>query len=53
MSIEQWWNATDKGKPNYWEKNLSQCHLLDHKFHVDCPGIEPGLPESEAGDYPQ
>jgi len=25
MSMEQWWNDTDKGKMNYWEKNIIQC----------------------------
>jgi hypothetical protein len=46
-------NVTDRGKPKYWEKTLSQCQFLDHKFHVDCAGVEPGLLQSEAGDYPQ
>jgi len=22
MSMEQWWNDTDRGKLKYWEKNL-------------------------------
>jgi len=22
MSIEQWWNDTDRGKLKYWEKNI-------------------------------
>jgi hypothetical protein len=25
MSMEQWWNNTDKGKLKYWEKNILQC----------------------------
>jgi len=25
MSMEQWWNDTDRGKLNYWEKNIIQC----------------------------
>jgi len=25
MSMEQWWNDTDKGKLKYWEKNIIQC----------------------------
>ena len=24
MSMEQWWNDTDRGKLECWEKNLSQ-----------------------------
>ena len=22
MSVEQWWNGTDRGKLKYWEKTL-------------------------------
>ena len=25
MSVEQWWNDTDRGKLKYWEKN---CHSV-------------------------
>jgi hypothetical protein len=25
MSMEHWWNDTDRAKPKYWEKNCSQC----------------------------
>jgi len=24
MSMEQWWNDTDRGKLKYWEKNIIQ-----------------------------
>jgi hypothetical protein len=27
MPTEHWWNETDRTKPKYSEKNLSQCHL--------------------------
>jgi hypothetical protein len=30
-----WWNDTDSGKPNNSEKNLSQCHIVHYKFHMD------------------
>jgi len=23
MSMEHWWDDTDRGEPNYWEKNVS------------------------------
>jgi len=27
MSMEQWWNDTDRGKQKYWEGHQSQCHI--------------------------
>jgi len=35
MSMEQWWNDTDRGNLKYWERNLSQCHFAHHKSHMD------------------
>jgi hypothetical protein len=26
-----------------WEKELSQCHFVHQKSHIDCPTIESGL----------
>ena len=34
ISMEQWWNDTDRGKLKYWEKNLSQCHSVHHKSQL-------------------
>jgi hypothetical protein len=42
--MEHRWNESDKGKPKYSEKHLSQCHFVHHKSHMEQPGIEPGLP---------
>jgi hypothetical protein len=28
VNMEHWWSHTDKGKPKYSEKNLSQCHFI-------------------------
>jgi hypothetical protein len=41
--MEHRWNETDKGKPKYSGKNLSKCHLVHHKSHMDYPGSNPGL----------
>jgi hypothetical protein len=42
------WNG--QGKADNSEKNLSQCHFIHHKPHMDWPGIEPGPPQWKAGD---
>ena len=35
MSTEHGWNDIGRGKPKYWQKNLSQCHFFLHKSHMD------------------
>jgi hypothetical protein len=45
--MEHRWNEIDWGKPKYSERNLSQCHFVYHKSHMDRPGIKFGL---KAGD---
>jgi hypothetical protein len=32
--MEQRWNI-DKVKPKDSEKNLPQCHFVNHKYHMD------------------
>jgi hypothetical protein len=39
--MEEQWNDTDMEKPKNSEKNLSQCHFVYHKSHMDCPRHEP------------
>jgi hypothetical protein len=29
------WNDTDRGNPYKWYKNLSQCHSLHYKSHMN------------------
>jgi hypothetical protein len=50
QAMEYRWNEIDRGKPKYSVKNLSECHLVHHKSHMDWTGIEPGPPRWEAGD---
>jgi hypothetical protein len=38
--MEHWWNDTGSGKLKYLEKNLSYCHIVYHKSHIDWAGIE-------------
>ena len=40
MNTEHWWNFTDRFKPKYLEKSLSQCHFAHHKFHTNYPATE-------------
>jgi hypothetical protein len=49
LVMEHQWNETDRGKPKYSWKNLSECHFVYRKSHMDRPGIEPGPPRWEAG----
>ena len=38
--MERWQNDCDWGKPTYSDKNLSACHSVHHKSHMDWPGID-------------
>jgi hypothetical protein len=38
--MEHRWNKIDRGKPKYSEKNLFQCHFVNHKSYMDRPDID-------------
>lgn len=46
------WNDTD-GKTARLEKDLSRCHFVARKFHVDCTGIKPRPPYRGVVEYPR
>jgi Zn-finger protein len=50
LVMEHRWNEIDREKPKYSVKDLSQCHFVHNKSHMELNGIEPGPPRSEAGD---
>ena len=45
--MEHRWNEIDRGKPKYSGKNLSQCHFVHQKSHMNWPGIETGRPQNK------
>jgi hypothetical protein len=40
INLEHWWNDTDRRKPKYWVRNLSQCHIVHHISYVVCPATK-------------
>jgi hypothetical protein len=48
LVMEHRWNEIERGKRKNLGKNMSQCHFVHHKSHMDWPGIEPGPPRWEA-----
>jgi hypothetical protein len=41
---EPWWNIIDREKAKNSEKNLSQCHFVHQKCHIDQPVCKPRPP---------
>jgi hypothetical protein len=40
--MDQWWIDKERENPQYWKKNMSQCHFDQHKSHKS--GVESGSP---------
>jgi hypothetical protein len=47
-----WWNENWQGKPKYLEIPRHNTTSSTTNPHMTQPGIEPGLPQWEAGDIP-
>lgn len=41
MSMEEFWNHTDRGKPKQYVKNLSNYHFFYYESHMNYTDIEP------------
>jgi hypothetical protein len=50
MEVEKRWNDPDMGRLKYLEENLSQCHSVHQKSHMDWPRIEPKPPCFQDGN---
>jgi hypothetical protein len=40
IECEVLWNNANRKKLKYLENDLTQCHFVHHKYHIDCRGFE-------------
>ena len=50
-SLVKYVTVTDRGKRTFQMKKPPKYHFMQHKSHIECPGIEPGTLRWKAGDY--
>lgn len=41
--MEHLWDDNDRGEMKYLKQNLFQYYFVQHRFHTDRAGTEPGL----------
>jgi hypothetical protein len=51
VTVEQLVERRLAGETEVLGENLPQRHIVHHKSHMTRPGLEPGPPRWEAGDY--
>jgi hypothetical protein len=50
VCMEYYWIDMDQETLKCLERNLSQCHFVHQKSHMDWPVIEPCPPQYDVGD---
>jgi hypothetical protein len=51
LSVEQSVECELAGETEVLGENLPHCHFVHHKSNMTRPGLEPGPPQWEAGDW--
>jgi hypothetical protein len=51
MSMDNWWNVTNRGKLKYSEKSMSKCPSVHHKCPWTDVGSNPGLRGGRPASY--
>jgi hypothetical protein len=49
--MEHWWNESDR-KTGILAEKPATVTVFHYRPHINCTGIEPGLPQRQDGEYP-